>query len=79
MVIGFNSEMKKDIESSTEEKNVVDSYRGCLYSCPGWGKSKNQISAKLLEKKSILYDNVKCIVTKIMFSRSQHSWLFNHM
>lgn len=51
MVIRFNSEMKKDIESSTEEKNVVDSYRGCLYLCPGWGKSKNKISAKLLEKK----------------------------
>ena len=55
MVIRFNSEMKKDIESSTEEKNVVDSYRGCLYLCPGWGKSKNQISAKLLEKKKVCY------------------------
>lgn len=51
MVIRFNCEMKKDTESSTEEKNVVDSYRGCFYLCPGWGKFRNQIFAKLLEKK----------------------------
>lgn len=51
MVKRFNSEIRKDTESTSEEKNVVHSCRGCLCLCPGEGKSRFHISAMLLEKK----------------------------